>query len=205
MQTSLPMREQTVEARTIRKVALRIVPFLMICYFVSFVDRVNLGFAALDMVKDLHLSPTVFGFGGGIFFLSVLPVRGAEQSGARAGRGSPLDCADHAHVGHCRRRDGARDRPDVAVCNAVPARCGRSGFFSRRHSLHHVLVSCRVPEPASSGGSRLRFPFPAFSVRRFPPRSSSGPTDGWAFADGSGCSFSRLCPRSCSASSASWC
>ncbi len=40
MQTSL-MREQTVEARTIRKVALRIVPFLMICYFVSFVDRFN--------------------------------------------------------------------------------------------------------------------------------------------------------------------
>ena len=70
MQTSLPMREQTVEARTIRKVALRIVPFLMICYFVSFVDRVNLGFAALDMVRDLRLSPTVFGFGGGIFFLS---------------------------------------------------------------------------------------------------------------------------------------
>jgi len=64
------MRERTVEERTIRKVALRIVPFLMICYFVSFVDRVNLGFAALDMVRDLRLSPTVFGFGGGIFFLS---------------------------------------------------------------------------------------------------------------------------------------
>jgi MFS family permease len=64
------MYEETVEERTIRKVALRIVPFLMICYFVSFVDRVNLGFAALDMVKDLRLSPTVFGFGGGIFFLS---------------------------------------------------------------------------------------------------------------------------------------
>src|SRR5262245_50505461 len=42
----------------------------MVCYFVSFVDRVNLGFAALDMVKDLSLSPTVFGLGGGIFFLS---------------------------------------------------------------------------------------------------------------------------------------
>ena len=53
-----------------RRVALRIIPFLMLCYFVSFVDRVNLGFAALDMVSDLHLSPTVFGFGGGIFFLS---------------------------------------------------------------------------------------------------------------------------------------
>lgn len=53
-----------------RQVTLRIVPFLMVAYFVSFVDRVNLGFAALQMVKDLHLSATVFGFGGGIFFLS---------------------------------------------------------------------------------------------------------------------------------------
>ena len=53
-----------------RRVTLRIVPFLMVCYFVSFLDRVNVGFAALQMVKDLRLSPTVFGFGGGIFFLS---------------------------------------------------------------------------------------------------------------------------------------
>src|SRR3954468_6536936 len=59
-----------VETRTMRQVALRIVPFLMVCYFISFLDRVNLGFAALQMVKDLHLSPTVFGFGGGIFFVS---------------------------------------------------------------------------------------------------------------------------------------
>ena len=53
-----------------RQVAWRIVPFLMVCYFVSFVDRVNVGFAALQMNKDLHLSPTVFGFGGGLFFFS---------------------------------------------------------------------------------------------------------------------------------------
>jgi len=58
------------EATIIRRVTLRLVPFLMVCYFVSFVDRVNLGFAALQMVRDLHLSSTVFGFGGGIFFLS---------------------------------------------------------------------------------------------------------------------------------------
>jgi MFS transporter, ACS family, tartrate transporter len=58
------------EVRTMKQVALRIVPFLMVCYFVAFVDRVNLGFAALQMVKDLHLSPTVFGFGGGVFFVS---------------------------------------------------------------------------------------------------------------------------------------
>src|SRR5215467_9057898 len=63
--TSIP-----IETRTMRQVAWRIVPFLMACYFVSFVDRVNVGFAALQMNKDLHLSPTVFGFGGGLFFFS---------------------------------------------------------------------------------------------------------------------------------------
>ena len=176
----------------------------MICYFVSFVDRVNLGFAALDMVKDLRLSPTVFGFGGGIFFLSYFLCEVPSNLLLAAGRGAPLDCPHHDHVGHFRGRDGARDRPDVAVSDAVPPRCGRSGVLSRRHSLHHVLVSLPSTGLASSGGSRSRFPFPAFSVRRFPPRSLSRPTDGWAFADGSGCSFSRLCPRSCSASSASW-
>jgi ACS family tartrate transporter-like MFS transporter len=60
----------TLEARTMRQVALRIVPFLMICYFISFVDRVNLGFAALQMVGDLHLSARIFGLGGGLFFVS---------------------------------------------------------------------------------------------------------------------------------------
>jgi ACS family tartrate transporter-like MFS transporter len=58
------------EARTMRRVTWRLLPFLMLCYFVSFVDRVNVGFAALQMVKGLHMSPTVFGFGGGIFFVS---------------------------------------------------------------------------------------------------------------------------------------
>jgi MFS transporter, ACS family, tartrate transporter len=59
-----------IEAVTMRQVAWRIVPFLMVCYFISFVDRVNAGFAALEMNRDLHLSPAVFGLGGGLFFIS---------------------------------------------------------------------------------------------------------------------------------------
>ncbi len=58
------------QVKTMRRVAMRIVPFLMLCYFVSFLDRVNVGFAALQMVKDLRMSPSVFGFGSGIFFVS---------------------------------------------------------------------------------------------------------------------------------------
>lgn len=57
------------ESRVIRKISWRIVPFIMLLYFIAFIDRVNIGFAALTMNKDLGFSPAVFGFGAGIFFL----------------------------------------------------------------------------------------------------------------------------------------
>ncbi|MBD8906648.1 MFS transporter [Methylorubrum zatmanii] len=57
-----------IEARTIRRVSWRIVPFIMLLYFVAFIDRVNIGFAALTMNKDLGFSSAVFGFGAGVFF-----------------------------------------------------------------------------------------------------------------------------------------
>jgi MFS transporter, ACS family, tartrate transporter len=57
------------ETRVLRKITLRIVPFVMLLYFIAFIDRVNIGFAALTMNKELGFSPTVFGFGAGIFFL----------------------------------------------------------------------------------------------------------------------------------------
>src|SRR5919202_3515644 len=56
-------------APTHRKVAKRLIPFLMLCYFVAYLDRVNLGFAALDMNKALGFTATVFGWGAGIFFI----------------------------------------------------------------------------------------------------------------------------------------
>ena len=60
----------TLEARTIAKVTARLVPFLVLCYFVAYLDRVNVGFAALTMNKDIGLSASAFGFGAGIFFLA---------------------------------------------------------------------------------------------------------------------------------------
>ncbi len=59
-----------VEIRTIAKVTRRIVPFLIVCYFVAYLDRVNVGFAALAMNQDLGLSQTAFGLGAGIFFIA---------------------------------------------------------------------------------------------------------------------------------------
>src|SRR5215475_11852253 len=51
-----------------RKIAWRLIPYLMLCYFVAYLDRVNLGFAALTFKGDLGLSDAVFGLGAGIFF-----------------------------------------------------------------------------------------------------------------------------------------
>ena len=58
------------ESRTVRRVTMRLVPFLVLCYFVAYLDRVNVGFAALTMSKDIGLTQTAFGFGAGIFFIA---------------------------------------------------------------------------------------------------------------------------------------
>ena len=57
------------ETRVMRRISFRIVPFIMLLYFIAFIDRVNIGFAALTMNKDLGFSPAVFGLGAGIFFV----------------------------------------------------------------------------------------------------------------------------------------
>lgn len=55
---------------TLKRVTTILVPFLMLCYLVSFIDRVNVGFAAFQMNRDIGIGPAVFGLGGGLFFLS---------------------------------------------------------------------------------------------------------------------------------------
>jgi len=60
------------EDQIFARCAKRLIPFIMLLYVVNYIDRVNVGFAALTMNKDLGLSPSVFGFGAGIFFLGYL-------------------------------------------------------------------------------------------------------------------------------------
>jgi D-galactonate transporter len=57
------------EERTYAKITTRLVPFLFICYLAAYLDRVNVGFAKLQMSSELKFSETVYGFGAGIFFL----------------------------------------------------------------------------------------------------------------------------------------
>src|SRR5450755_1699669 len=60
------------EASVIRKVSLRLLPFLFTLYVVAYLDRVNVGFAALQMKSALRFSDSVYGFGAGVFFVGYL-------------------------------------------------------------------------------------------------------------------------------------
>ena len=59
----------TLESRAYSKVDWRLIPFLFLCYILAYLDRVNVGFAKLQMVKDLSLSDAAFATGAGIFFI----------------------------------------------------------------------------------------------------------------------------------------
>src|SRR3981189_1520030 len=59
-----------VEKRTIGKVMRRLIPFLILCYFVAYLDRVNVSFAKLHMNQALGFSEAAFGLGAGLFFIA---------------------------------------------------------------------------------------------------------------------------------------
>src|SRR3982075_1102950 len=68
MTSGQPIDPSSVEARTIRKLWIRIIPFIFLLYVVAYLDRINIGFAALTMNKELGITSQQFGMLVGIFF-----------------------------------------------------------------------------------------------------------------------------------------
>jgi ACS family tartrate transporter-like MFS transporter len=67
---SVPVTADVDDGRAaIARVVRRLIPFIFLCYVVAYIDRVNIGFAARELQRDLRLSDAEFGFGGGLFFL----------------------------------------------------------------------------------------------------------------------------------------
>src|SRR5215467_7878202 len=61
--------DQQLEATTMRRVSWRLMPFLLLAYLICYIDRVNVGFAALQMNKAVGIDPKTYGLGAGIFFV----------------------------------------------------------------------------------------------------------------------------------------
>jgi MFS transporter, ACS family, tartrate transporter len=66
-QASVPV--DALEAATMRRVSWRLMPFLMLAYLLCYIDRVNVGFASLQMNKAVGIDPKIYGLGAGIFFI----------------------------------------------------------------------------------------------------------------------------------------
>ena len=60
------------EAATFAKITWRLLPFLFLCYLCAYLDRINVAFAKLQMLKDLNFSDAVYGAGAGVFFVGYL-------------------------------------------------------------------------------------------------------------------------------------
>jgi hypothetical protein len=89
----------SIEQQTMKKVYLRLLPFCFVLYFICYVDRVNIGFAALTMNKDLGLSSYIFGLGAGAFFWGYFILEVPSNSILDPGRRAALDYPHNGDLG----------------------------------------------------------------------------------------------------------
>ena len=163
---------RSLEQTTMRKVYLRILPFAALTYFMCYLDRINVGFAALTMNKDLGLDAGDLRYGGRRVLLGLCAVRGAEQHHPRKGRRADLDRPHHDHLGH-----HSPAAPPSSPARTASWRCAscsglaEAGSVPRFRALFHLLVPGRLPRPHQfrvHAGPADRGCQPA---RRFRPRS----------------------------------
>ena len=140
---------QTVDGAAImRRVGWRIVPFLVLCYFIAYVDRVNAGFAALTMNEDLGLSRRCSASAAGLFFVAYVLFEvpsniAMEQVGARLWIARIMITWGLVGVGDGLRRSG----PYSFYRVPLPARRGRGRVLPRRDPLPDLLVPEGLPGP----------------------------------------------------------
>ena len=113
------------------KIVRRLIPFLMLCYFVAYLDRVNVGLRCADDGRGSRSSPReMFGLRRGHLLRRLCPVRGAEQPAAGAIRGTGVDRAHHGHLG-TRSPRGWRSSPVRSASTSMRFLLGvaEAGFF----------------------------------------------------------------------------
>ena len=98
------------QQRTMKRVAARLMPALLVLYIIAYLDRVNVTFAQDKLESDLGFSGAVYGFGAGVFFIALLLPRGPEQPRAAPLRRAQVDRAHHDHLGDHLGLHAVRDR-----------------------------------------------------------------------------------------------
>lgn len=91
--------QTTSQSAILRKVSLRLIPFMLLLYVIAYLDRINISFAGLQMNKDLGFTPEIFGLGSGAFFYRLFFVRRAEQCYGGKTWSAQVDCDYHGRLG----------------------------------------------------------------------------------------------------------
>ena len=140
----------TVERSAIRKICIRLVPFVALMFFINYLDRTAIGFAAPNgMNEDLGLSAAQFGFASGVFFIGYILLEvpsnlALHKFGARRWLARIMvSWGIVAAAVHLGAELSTSSRP------AVPARCRRGRLLPRRDP---------VPEPVGSGAAPQQHP-----------------------------------------------
>ena len=136
-----------IESTTMSKVTWRLVPFLMLCYFIAYLDRVNVGFAGATDARRSQSLRNGLRRSSGHFLSRLLLLRGAEQPCVECLWCTPLDRPDHVHLGYHLRGAGLRHGRTQLQHRPLAARRRRGGLLPRHHFLPHALVSDRLPRP----------------------------------------------------------
>ncbi len=128
------------ESMILRKVALRLLPFLFLLYIVNIVDRMNVGFAKLRMMGDLGLDEKVYGLGAGLFYVGYMLFEVPSNLILHRIGAPPMDQPDHGELGdHLGLHDVREGRVEL-LCTPRPSRDRRGGLLPRHHPLHELLV-----------------------------------------------------------------
>jgi hypothetical protein len=125
----------------------RILPLILVAYLFAYMDRVNVSFAAAAMSEDLAFSATVYGLGGGLFFLGYALFEIPSNLMLVRFWRTKVDSADHDHLGAPVCGHDVCANASAILHIALPAWCGRGGILPRRNFLLRGLVSAVPPWP----------------------------------------------------------
>ena len=138
---------EPLERETMRRVAWRLMPLLMLGYFCAYLDRSNVGMAATTMISYLGFNNAVFGFGAGLFFLGYFLGEIPSNLILNQGGSAALDRPHSDHLGYRRRLDGLRVERDEFLWQPHLARPGGSRLLPRRVAVPHLVVPVVLPHP----------------------------------------------------------
>ena len=138
-----PLAIRSIGDRVVSIITWRLVPFLFLLYIIAYLDRINVGFAALQMQDQLGFTNDIYGNGAGAFFLGYFFFQVPQQSDIAEGRGQALDLHPDDDLGCDLLLHDVCPHSLGLLWNALFTGAGGSGIFSRGHLLSQKLVSGR--------------------------------------------------------------